>query len=706
MTRVLSAAFVFLFLAVGAVNYPTARAVVETQGTRTILVVGDDGSASQQRATANTIEAMIASGQLRLIDQREDTLLAGRVHSRYQQTYNGLPVLGADVTVQRSGAQIVTALGIIFDGLAIDTTSPALSFTQASQAMKARGVTLLDGSAPLSILPAADGSVALVYTARDDSGYASYINANSGVEMMRINQIQRQSVVQPGTGGLGDSKKVSSTIQGSAIVAVDGLRPPALETYDLQGNPTRTELVAIGRTSLTAADLARQTGTAWTDGAVVDAHVHAGFVYDYYYRRFQRRGLDNNDVKITSIVHPVRLADARTASPDLLGGLYLNAFYSRLCRCMVYGEGLPAGFLSAFPNGVRSFATALDVVGHELTHAVTDASSGLIYADESGALNEAFSDIMGASIEFFHQSAGTGTGRADYLLGEDLAPTGSGLIRSMSNPIAYEQPDHFGDRYYIGATTSSFDSGGVHINSGIANNAYYLAIEGGTHLSSRLPVTGVGSANREQIERIFYRSFTTMLPSAATFYLARVATIQSARDLYGAGSAAERAITGAWNAVGVTSPAAAVTNSFSPRSVTASNLACSGATTTPSFTFRLSLREFQQVGYTVSSFTMFLFDSQGRELSEQQFNAATFRTLFNQCQAGSTRIGAGATACATLCTSLAGRSTGYAQFTFFGTDDNGNTGIFATDYVSLGLPALNGTEQQLASMTTRRPVRK
>lgn len=706
MTRVLSAAFVFLFLAVGAVNYPTATAVVETQGTRTILVVGDDGSASQQRATVNTIEAMIASGRLRLIDQREDTLLAGRVHSRYQQAYNGLPVLGADVTVQRSGAQIVTAIGIIFDGLALDTSAPALSFAQAARAMRAQGVTLLDSSAPLSILPGADGSVALVYTARDDSGYLSYVDASSGIERLRINQTQHQSVVQPGTGGLGDSKKVSSSIQGSAIVALDALRPPALETYDLQGNTSRVDAIRRGTSGVTSADLARQSGTTWSDAAVVDAHVHAGWVYDYYYRRFQRRGLDNNDVRIHSIVHPARQADARIASSATLGTFFLNAFYNRICRCMVYGEGLPAGALSAFPNGVRNFATALDVVGHELTHAVTDSSSALIYADESGALNEAFSDIMGTSVEHFYQSPGAGTGRADYLLGEDLAPTGSGLIRSMSNPIAYEQPDHFGDRYYIGATTSSFDSGGVHINSGIANNAYYLAIEGGTHLSSRLVVTGVGSANREQIERIFYRAFTTMLPSSATFYLARVATIQSARDLYGAGSAAERAITGAWNAVGVTSPAAAVTNSFSPRSVTASSLACSGATTTPSFTFRLSLREFQQVGYTVSSFTMFLFDAQGRELSEQQFNAATFRSLFNQCQAGSTRIGAGATACATLCTSLAGRSTGYAQFTFFGIDDNGNTGIFDTDYVSLGLPALNGTEEPLASMTTRRPVRK
>jgi len=690
MTRVLSASFVLLFLVVRASSDPAATAIEATQGTRTVLLVGD-GSASEQRATASIIESMIASGQLKLIDQREDTMVTGRVHSRYQQTYQGLPVLGADVTVQRSGAQIVTAMGIVFEGLALDTTSPALSFVQASRAMAARGVNLIHATAPLSILPAADGSVSLVYTARDDSGYASYINANTGAEMMRINQMQRQSAVQTGTGGLGDSKKVSGSIQGSNIVAIDALRPPAIETLDLQGNTTRAENIFFrGIGSVSAADAARQTGTTWTDSAVVDAHVHAGFVYDYFYRRFQRRGLDNNDVRIQSVVHAARLQDARTASSLLLNVFYMNAFYDSDCRCVLYGEGLPPGLFTAYPNGVRNFATALDVVGHELTHAVTDASSGLIYSNESGALNEAFSDIIGTSVELFYHPVGGGPGRADYLLGEDLYPNGS-ADRSLSSPIEYQQPDHFSERFYIGTTSSQFDDGGVHVNSGIANNAFYLAIEGGTHRTSRRAVSGVGATNREQIERVFYRAFTSMLPSNGTFYLARIATIQSARDLYGAGSAAERAITDAWTAVGVTSPAAAITNAFSPRSVSAANVSCSGSTARPSFSFRLSLREFQQVGYTVSSFAVYRFDTQGRILDVQTFPATTFRSQFTACGAGSTRIGPGATACANLCADLGGRSAGAMIYEFYGTDDNGNAGIFNTDYLALGIPAINDT---------------
>jgi thermolysin len=116
----------------------------------------------------------------------------------------------------------------------------------------------------------------------------------------------------------------------------------------------------------------------------------------------------------------------------------------------------------------------------------------------------------------------------------------------MANPQAYSDPDHYSTRY-IGAS----DNGGVHSNSGIANNAFYLAIEGGVNRTSGLSVTGVGASNREQVEKVFYRAFTQMLTANATFSMARAATLQSARDLYGSGSAVERAIDQAWTAVGV-----------------------------------------------------------------------------------------------------------------------------------------------------------
>ncbi len=160
-----------------------------------------------------------------------------------------------------------------------------------------------------------------------------------------------------------------------------------------------------------------------------------------------------------------------------------NAFYSataswstaRACRPASLSGGQTVDFLSG----------ALDIVAHELTHGVTDYTSSLIYQNESGALNEAFSDIMGTSVEFYFQQPGSGNLRADYLIGEDVFRPGG--IRSMADPQAYGDPDHYSRRF-----TGTADNGGVHINSGIPNQAFYLAIEGGTNRTSGLSVQGVG----------------------------------------------------------------------------------------------------------------------------------------------------------------------------------------------------------------------
>jgi hypothetical protein len=185
---------------------------------------------------------------------------------------------------------------------------------------------------------------------------------------------------------------------------------------------------------------------------------------------------------------------------------------------------------------------------------VISATSNLIPRNESGALNEAFSDMMAKGVEFFYHPPGSGAGQADYVIGKDVVRAGragamNGL-RSMANPSLYGDPDHY-SRYVRLPATAAGDYGGIHINMGIPNQAFYLAIEGGINRTSGRAVQGVGAANREQIERVFYRAFTLLMPASATFSTARAATIQASRDLYGADSAVERAVTQAWDAVGV-----------------------------------------------------------------------------------------------------------------------------------------------------------
>jgi thermolysin len=500
------------------------------------------------RAWDNQVDAMIRERSLELTLDREDTLLAGRRHRRFMQTVDGVPVYGGDITRQTDASGVTLSIfGTVYEGVAV-STQPRLAVEGATAAIaRLTGVELGREKAPeLVILPREDGTYALTYmarvaTAEDITLY--FLDADTGAVVLQRSDAHRQAQATGiGTGVLGDRKKVQAAAQGGVFVGSDKMRPPVIETFDMRGNLARTLQFLNGAAILGASDFASDSDNDWADGANVDAHTYAGLTYDYYFKRFGRRGLDNANIRIRSLTHPVNRNSAGGASNAVLSMFFLNAFYAG-DGIMVYGEGLPEGMTFLGLNW-NFMAGSLEIVAHELTHGVTDYSSNLIYLNESGALNEAFSDIMGTAIEFFFQQAGSGPGSADYLLGEDVVTPGG--LRSMENPGAYGDPDHYSIRFRGAA-----DNGGVHINSGIANQAYYLAVEGGTNRTSGLAVQGVGRANREQMEKVFYRAFTQLMPSNSTFATARAATIQAAIDLYGNNSPALRAVTDAWTAVGV-----------------------------------------------------------------------------------------------------------------------------------------------------------
>jgi bacillolysin len=504
--------------------------------------------ASELRGWDAQVDRMVREGSLQLRLDREDTQIEGRRHRRYTQMVRGVPVYGGDIVRQTDAAGItVSVFGTLYEGINI-STEPKLTPDDAQATVtRLTGTDLGPARLPqLTILPQADGTYTLVYqarvaTAEDITLY--FVDAQTGRIVEQRSDAHRQaSAVGLGSGVLGDRKKVSASTQTGGFIESDKLRPPVIDTYDMQGNLNRTLGFLNDAITLNTSDFATDSDNDWTDGANVDAHTYAGYTYDYYFKRFGRRGLDNANIRIRSLTHPVNRQDVFTASASTIFTFYVNAFYAG-DGVMVYGEGLPPG-VTLSRQSWNFVAGALDVVGHELTHGVTDFSSQLIYRNESGALNEAFSDIMGTAIEFFFQPAGSGQRQADYLIGEDVVTPGG--IRSMENPGAFGDPDHYGRRF-----TGPEDNGGVHINAGIASHAYYLAIEGGVNRTSGLSVQGIGRANREQIEKVFYRAFTQLMPSNATFSVARAVTIQAARDLYPTNSAVENAVTQAWTAVGV-----------------------------------------------------------------------------------------------------------------------------------------------------------
>jgi Zn-dependent metalloprotease len=449
----------------------------------------------------------------------------------------------------RADGRVVSTFGTLYGNIDIEP-SPGVD-AESARAIVSRQSAAGAAVAPepeLVVLPGDADAYTLAWRVRAIAADALdvreyFVDAKSGRVVLEYSDLQTQAgVIGRGAGVLGDTKKISVRSGSGGFLANDALRPPtSLITYDLKGDTQRVLDYLSGRVTLGTGDIAFDSDNAWTDGVVVDAHVYTGFTYDYLWKRFNRRGLNDSNLITRAIVHP---ASRSSSAADRLANplFFANAAYFG-DGVVIYGVGLPDGVTSGGRSWNHTVA-ALDIVAHELTHGVTAYSSRLIYLNESGALNESFSDIIGTSVEFYFQQAGSGNQRADYLNGEDaVRPSG---IRSMEDPGMFGHPDHYSRRF-----TGTADNGGVHINSGISNHAFYLAIEGGTNRTSGLSVQGVGASNREQIERVFYRAFTQMLPAGATFSVARAATIQAARDLYGANSLAEHAVAGAWTAVGV-----------------------------------------------------------------------------------------------------------------------------------------------------------
>ena len=310
--------------------------------------------------------------------------------------------------------------------------------------------------------------------------------------------------VGTGTGVLGDTKSINTTLSGSTYYLQDNIRGAQIFTYDAKNRSTLP-------------------GTLWADtdnifnvkydAAAVDAHYYAGVTYDYYKNTFNRNSLNDAGAPLKSTVH--------------YGSNYNNAFWNG--SQMVYGDGDGVTF--------TSLSGGIDVVGHELTHAVTENSSNLIYQNESGALNEAVSDIFGTLVEYYDNR------NPDWEIGEDIYTPGKAgdALRSMSDPAKYGDPDHYSKRY-----TGSSDNGGVHTNSGIINKAAYLLANGGTHYG--VTVNGVGN---DKLGAIYYRANTQYFTQSTTFSQARAGLVQAAADLYGANSAEVTAVKQSYDAVGV-----------------------------------------------------------------------------------------------------------------------------------------------------------
>ena len=492
-------------------------------------------------AALNRLDAMLTGGRLNISSLHDDTMIAGRVIERLGQFHEGLPVFGGQVVRQMDGRAIVSVTGRLYEALDVDV-NPSISAARANEiATAAAGAGAnIRGETTLGILPVERG-YRLVYRMVVLGPWAIrevHIDADSGEIVLSINGIHTQAAVGQGHSVFGTQRKLSTNQTSTTFQAVDKLRPAEAFTLAFPGTASRLNFF-LQTLVLFNSDVATASNNVWTDGPTVDAHVFQGWVYDYYFKRFGRRGMDDRNMEVDSIVHPLARSVANQQEPEVVGTYINNAFYC--CEgILVFGDG--DGRLFNFLAG------GFDVVAHEWTHGVTDFSSELIYRDEPGALNEAFSDIMGAAMEFYYFPAGTARDEADWLIAEDVYLGSFGYLRSLNNPSVKGHPDHYSLRRFIG---TDIDDGGVHFNLTIATHAFYLAVAGGRNRVSGVTVAGVGSGNIERMERIFYRAFTELMTPNSRFSDARRATLQAASDLYGAGSNDRAQVELAWTAVGV-----------------------------------------------------------------------------------------------------------------------------------------------------------
>lgn len=394
----------------------------------------------------------------------------GVTHFRFRQTLRGLPVVGAEMMVHQDDG---TGEVVAFNGRFLPDREdlpwqPLLGGEDAlEQAANQGGMEdyLLTGTPELTYLYHDNGKAYLAWSA---------------------------PVAWEDADGLHIDRIFADTATGN-LVAQHGILLRALNRKIYNANYSESNLPGT---------LMFQEGGSSSDTTAMAAYNNAGISWNYYKNRHNRDSFDGNGGTMITSVH--------------LGSNLVNAYWTGTQTAFGDGDGSQAGPL----------AKALDVVAHEWTHGVTARTANLTYQNESGALNEAMSDIFAACAEAYNDgSVNTDT----WKCGEDCwTPGTSGdALRYLNNPTQDgSSKDYYPERY-----TGTSDNGGVHWNSGIGNLMFYLLSQGGRHPRNKttIDVPGIGM---EKAEKIVYRALTVYMTSSTNFSAARTACERAATDLY------------------------------------------------------------------------------------------------------------------------------------------------------------------------------
>lgn len=497
-------------------NANNSSAAIRAKG-----LIDGPAAAAVQRADADDFSARYVS-----VDRD------GTEHVRMDRTYRGLPVIGGDVVIHSRNGQFKSA-SMSLKSKGRPGITPQLS---ADEAIVEAGVafgTGFNGVPTASLVVYARGAqpvlayeVVMSGTRRDqtptDMHY--FVDAKTGRILDKWDSVHTANAAGTGKSiSYGDVAITTNSVTGG-FQMVDNSRGGG-STWDAKNNSDR--MAARKGVLLSDADNVWGNYTnADRASAGAEAHYGVAVTWDYYKTAHGRNGIFNDGKGVKSYVH--------------VNTNYVNAFWTG--SAMFYGDG----------DGVTyKPLTVLDVAGHEMSHGVAQATSGLVYSGDAGGLNEANSDIFGTMVEFYANNAND---PGDYLIGEEIYisnPAGTKALRYMYDPAK--------DTRSVGCYSSSVASMDPHYSSGVGNHFFYLLAEGSgsktfggvTHTSPTCNGSTVAGIGRTAAAAIWYRALDLYFTSSTTYPQARAATLNAAKDLYGAASTEYNAVASAWSAVSV-----------------------------------------------------------------------------------------------------------------------------------------------------------
>ena len=477
-------------------------------------------------------------GQMRLSKSQVDQL--GYVHYEFQQLHAGFPVTAGIYRVHTRNGLVVSMNGRIFRNPAlVPAVMPegqALVLALAhvgAQSYKwelpaeadALRYALRDPNAAIypegkltwvAPAPLAAGNPTRlawafdIYAHEPLSRSEVYVDVESGEIIFEHNKIHTADSVGTANTFYSGMQSLTTDFTGTHFRLRETGRASGVETYNMLNGNSHAAAVDFLDSNNVWDIISPATERAGTDG-----HWGAEMTHDYFWLRHGRSSFDGNGSALLSYINYRQN--------------YSNAFWDG--TRMTYGSG---------GGNTRPFC-ALDVVGHEFSHGVTGTSAGLIYQDESGALNESFSDIFGACIERYARPNDN-----DWEIGEDL-----GGIRDMADPSLFNNPDTYFGTFW---TTGAADNGGVHNNSGVQNYWFYLMSEGGSGTNDNGANYNLSGMGIDTASMVAFRNLTVYLTPADGYADARYFAIESAIDLFGSCTPKVIETINAWHAVGVGNP--------------------------------------------------------------------------------------------------------------------------------------------------------